>query len=275
MNWTNSNVVVNGIAMSFYRSNKKGGADIGSPVILAHGITDSGQCWTKTADLLAESYDVISVDARGHGLSGRSIQDYGTQERANDLAGVIDALQLKKPALIGHSMGARTVSTLAHLRPDIPRCLVLEDPPWRSQDETISPEQAKKRAQERIELERNFQSHSRDEIIEMLQRTYPGWPDYEYPPLADAKLHLDLHVLDSFGSRISWAEIVPSIRCPTLLITSDPEKGAAVTPEVAKQVAGMNSNFEIIRIKGAGHNIRREQFEKFAAVVTDFLKRNP
>ncbi|MEZ4610678.1 MAG: alpha/beta fold hydrolase [Caldilineaceae bacterium] len=50
-----------------------------------------------------------------------------------DLAALIEALDLDKPALMGHSMGAATVSTMAYQRPNLTRRIVLEDPPWRIQ----------------------------------------------------------------------------------------------------------------------------------------------
>lgn len=61
--------------------------------------------------------------------------------------------------------------------------------------------------------------------------------------------------------------------CPTLLITADPNLGAIVTPEIAQTIIDVNKRIELIHLPGAGHSIRREQFESFVEVVTDFLKR--
>nr|NIT54977.1 alpha/beta hydrolase [Fodinibius sp.]NIW43382.1 alpha/beta hydrolase [Gammaproteobacteria bacterium]NIW97335.1 alpha/beta hydrolase [Phycisphaerae bacterium]NIY23561.1 alpha/beta hydrolase [Fodinibius sp.] len=60
--------------------------------------------------------------------------------------------------------------------------------------------------------------------------------------------------------------------CPTLLVTGDPDLGAIVTPEVAEAIAGLQPQIQVAHIAGAGHNIRREQFERFLGAVTIFIQ---
>ena len=69
------------------------------------------------------------VDARGHGHSDAPERGYGPAEQAEDLAGVIAALGLERPAVLGHSMGAATALVLAGTYPDVPGAILLEDPP--------------------------------------------------------------------------------------------------------------------------------------------------
>ncbi|MBN1579437.1 MAG: alpha/beta hydrolase, partial [Anaerolineae bacterium] len=76
------------------------------------------------------------------------------------------------------------------------------------------------------------------------------------------------------GRRPQWNELVPQIRIPTLLVIGDPEMHSIVTPETAQKAAEMNSLIEVVQLKGAGHNIRREQFEPFIKAVTAFLKKH-
>ena len=56
--------MVNGLKLHYTRT---GGAK--PPVVLAHGFSDDGLCWTPVAEALAADYDVVMVDARGHGRS--------------------------------------------------------------------------------------------------------------------------------------------------------------------------------------------------------------
>jgi pimeloyl-ACP methyl ester carboxylesterase len=272
MKWSRAKVGVNGLYINYYRFGIDEVPKSGPPVVLAHGITDSGQCWGQVAGLLVESYDVISPDARGHGLSDKPEQGYGPREHAADLAGLIGALEIEKPVLIGHSMGADNVAMFASVYPDLPRCLILEDPPWNAAADEPTPQEAAQHTDEWRGEIREFQSHSFAEMIEIARDSNPHWPEGEYPPWVDAKLHVDLRALDFVTSRVPWTEFVSSITCPVLLITADPEKGAIVTPQVAEEVCSMNSNIEVVRIEGAGHNIRREQFEKYADAVTGYLK---
>src|SRR4051794_8028698 len=105
--WSTGDVTANGIRLHYTRTGA--GTAPGKPaVVLTHGFSDNGLCWTPVAEVLADDYDVIMIDARGHGQSDAPAEGYGSAEHAADVAGVIAALGLRRPALLGHSMGAAT-----------------------------------------------------------------------------------------------------------------------------------------------------------------------
>src|SRR5947209_1193018 len=122
--WTEGDVQESGITIHYYRTGDKNNPS----VLLLHGITDSGRCWSRMAADLSGSYDVIMTDARGHGHSGTSAAEVSIALLANDAAAVIGALGLQKPFLVGHSMGGITAATVAATYPDLVRVVVLEDP---------------------------------------------------------------------------------------------------------------------------------------------------
>lgn len=77
--------------------------------------------WTCSADFfahqlagLSEHYDVIAVDPRGQGGSDKPITGNTFTQRAKDLAALLDALDLDRPALFGWSFGVLDV--LAYVR---------------------------------------------------------------------------------------------------------------------------------------------------------------
>jgi pimeloyl-ACP methyl ester carboxylesterase len=88
--WQTGFVETNGLRLHYTRT----GGDK-PPIVLAHGVTDAGPCWTAVAEALATEYDAIMVDARGHGRSDAPERGYGPVEQADDLAAVITALELK------------------------------------------------------------------------------------------------------------------------------------------------------------------------------------
>jgi len=61
----------------------------------------------------------------------------------------------------------------------------------------------------------------------------------------------------------SWCEVARRIRCPVVLLTADIARGAIVTPDVAEEAAGLMPAARVVHIPGAGHNIRRGQYESF------------
>jgi pimeloyl-ACP methyl ester carboxylesterase len=260
-------VKVNGIKIHYYQtdSNKP-------PVVLAHGITDNGLCWNLLAEVLAQSYQVIMFDARGHGLSEPNPPDFTIQSHAADLAGLIDALDLDQPVIIGHSMGAANTAWAAATYPDLARGIILEDPPWLQDTQ----------AQERVSVIEEWRSgivERQTETIEAIvaagRDDHPGWK-VDWDAWAEAKLQVNPDVVEWIRSElpfIQWREMVPKIICPTLLITGDPELEALVTPETAQEVSALSDRVEIARIGRAGHNIRRENFEEYVSVVGKFLRR--
>jgi N-formylmaleamate deformylase len=268
--WQAGDVEANGIRLHYTRT----GGDK-PPLILAHGVTDTGLCWTPIAKALEGDYDVIMVDARGHGHSDAPEQGYGIDELARDLHGVIQALSLHKPLLLGHSLGAATVLALAGTYPDVPGAILLEDPPmwWLLTDEP-QPEELARHATIGERLLR-LKPKSKAELIDEQHAAKPRWSAAELDPWSDAKRQVSQHVLKIFtpqSSRaVDWVNVLPRITCPALLITADPELDAAVTQAGAAALKELIPQLEIAHVPGAGHNIRREQFERFMTVVGDFL----
>jgi N-formylmaleamate deformylase len=263
--WASEHIIVNGIKLHY---NRTGGDK--PPLVLSHGITDNGLCWTPLACVLEKEYDVIMYDKRGHGLSDAPDGDYNYRQLAADLAGLIQALGLERPRVIGHSLGAATAATAAANYPDLLRCAVLEDPPWRS--EALSPSEEVARGKTWQAEIKERKAKSREELIAICKAIHPSWPEASRGPWADAKLQVNLKIFQFFSTPGSpWQDVAARITCPILLVTADPELGALVTPHSAKEAARLLHNGRVVRINGAGHNIRREAFDDYVETVTSFL----
>jgi N-formylmaleamate deformylase len=274
--WTEGDVPVSGTNIHYYRMGERGKP----PVVLLHGFTDMGLVWMRLATDLAPDYDLIMIDAIGHGQSGGP--EHGFRARAvGDVRAVIDALGIDRPALIGHSMGAATAAGVAAEASDRLRGIVLEDPPWRDEPPTpIAENSATAGAGSRAvlggpewaEWNRAFKSLSPEARRAQATKERPNWPEIDTMYWADAKAQLNLDVLKERNApRPPWRDIARAITCPVLLITADPERGAIVTPAVAEEAAQLWRTGRIVHIPGAGHNIRREQYEPYRAAVTAFL----
>ena len=106
--WSEGDLPINGISIHYYRMGARGKP----PVVLLHGFSDGGLAWLRLATDLAPNYDLIMLDAAGHGRSGGV--EHGFRTRAvGDVLAAIDQLGLDRPALVGHSMGAGTAAGVA------------------------------------------------------------------------------------------------------------------------------------------------------------------
>lgn len=265
--WQTGDVVANGIRIHYVRT---GGNK--PPLVLNHGATANGLSWLRVARALETDYDVIMPDARGHGLSDAPEAAYGSGERATDLAAFIQTLGLDHPVVGGHSMGGSTSLRFAADYPDVPRAAILEDPGMRAPGAPAASVPNPMR-----QLIEEAHRSSLEQVMAMGRARYPSWDEEEFRAWALAKQQTSLTFLDrqTFAGETPWQELVPKITCPTLLITSDPERGGIVTPEVAAEARRLNPRISVVRISGAGHEIRREQFDAFISAVRGFLNQLP
>jgi N-formylmaleamate deformylase len=267
--WFSGDVTVNGIRMHYYRT----GGDK-PPLVLSHGATDNGLCWTRLTRALEADYDVIMPDARGHGLSEAPASGYATADQAADLAGLIHALGLRKPSLGGHSMGALTTLRLIADEPDLARCAILEDPPVWITPPTTPPGRESVRDKIRRSV-RDAQASDVESTIRRSREHSPLWSDDEWRPWAEAKMQVSRAFMDDLGGGRAithdWRDLLPLVRCPVLLVTADVDRDAIVTPEAANEAQALQPGLQVIRLRGAGHNIRREQFDAFVAAARAFL----
>jgi 3-oxoadipate enol-lactonase len=102
-------------------------AGSGQPVVLLHPLALSGEVWGEFGARLAAGFDVIAPDARGHGESGWDGGEFGTDDLADDVAALLDALDLPVAHVIGMSMGGSTAVSLAGRYPERVTAMFLAD----------------------------------------------------------------------------------------------------------------------------------------------------
>jgi pimeloyl-ACP methyl ester carboxylesterase len=90
----------------------------GYPLVLLHGLCGSSEYWDKVIPLLSVHYRVIAPDLRGHGQSGVSNEPYKMELMANDIAELLEKLDISKALLLGHSLGGYVTLAFAEKYPD-------------------------------------------------------------------------------------------------------------------------------------------------------------
>lgn len=269
--WTTGNIVTHGTNLHYYRS---GGSK--PPLVLIHGITDDGLCWSPVAEVLSREYDVIMVDLRGHGRSDAPEEGYDLVTMATELSGLITGLELENPVVLGHSLGAITALTLASLTPDLPLAIILEDPPafWRVRPP--SPEDVNIRAEMRMGFN-DVKRKTRDELLEIARSENPVWSEAELGPWADSKHRFSPKITQMIDPQetvpVDFPALLGQITCPVLLITAAPERGAILTDEDVAELQKSVPHLKRAHIPGAGHNIRREQFSRYMEILQTFLSK--
>ena len=267
--WQANKVEVDGVHLHVTRSGGNKPA-----LVLVHGVTDDGLCWGPVASVLEANFDVIMIDARGHGGSDAPESGYDLLTLANDLHGVIQALGLEKPIVIGHSLGAVTTLVMSALYPNTPRAIALEDPPawWvKTPDSDFLPRSTFIR-----DWILGLKTQTREQILADGRVQNPLWSESELEPWANSKVSVSAHAMkEIFSSNhsagIVWDELLPRITCPALVITADLSRGAALTPTGVDALKALVPQLQVKHIEGAGHSIRREQFAQYMQVLQNYL----
>ncbi|MBE9474432.1 MAG: alpha/beta hydrolase [Chloroflexi bacterium] len=274
-NWSEGIVNIEGMQIHYCRT----GGDK-PQVVLNHGATDDGLCWTRVAKELQADYDLVMVDARGHGLSSSGKGDYLSVSRAEDLSGLIQTLDLNRPVVGGHSMGADTSMYLASIYPDQVRGIFMEDPPIPIPGEPLFGGEVGEKYADPGKMISNIMRIFK--ILPMFigkplaRRMMPTSPDDEIIPWLNSKKRLSGDFLRSLRNaslvhQVEPIDLIQKINIPMLLIIGDRDKGAIVSKEVAHELAGAGPNLKVVHLAGASHDIRRAKFEGYMQALREFL----
>lgn len=101
----------------------------GTPILFIHGLFGSTQVWRLvTADLHAAGFRTIAYDRPGAGLSAKPLEaDYSQPAHADHAAALLDALDLDRAVIVGHSAGGNVAAHFALRHPDRVERLILVD----------------------------------------------------------------------------------------------------------------------------------------------------
>lgn len=258
--WTDGYVMANDIRIHYYRT---GGS---KPVmVMAHGYSDDGRCWTNFAKELESQFDIIMVDARGHGMTDPPQTGGSMEAMVEDLAGVIRQLGLKKPIVMGHSMGSAATAWFASRYPDVPKAVVLEDPGLLPRPMQSSPAEMEKRRAQILQMN----NRTLDEIAAICMKSTPKWGESECGYWAPSKrLHHPGAATAISGPRPKLTDLLAKITAPTLILKADAPDDVKKQNEEA--VKGLK-NVRLVHIKGAGHNVRRDEKQSTLDTLRAFL----
>lgn len=238
---------------------------MGPTIGLIHGFTQSSATWAPVAERLQERWQLVAVDAPGHGASAGVAADlWGAAELVGAAIG---------PATyIGYSMGGRIALHLALARPDLVGALVLvsatagiDDPGERAARRAADAEMAG-----RIEADG----------VENFVRWWLGRPLFASLPSGAAALGSRLEgTAEGLASSLRlagtgsqeplWDRLGELAQLPVLAVAGalDPQYGA-----LAARLAGtIGPSATVVTLDGVGHACQLEDPDAFSTVVDSWL----
>lgn len=91
----------------------------GQPLVLLHGVTLGASVWAPQFHQLTDRFRVIAVDLRGHGGSTAGHGGFGLGRLGDDVATLLETLDLRDAIVVGHSMGGMTAMTFCADHPEV------------------------------------------------------------------------------------------------------------------------------------------------------------
>jgi pimeloyl-ACP methyl ester carboxylesterase len=101
----------------------------GSSIVFVHGMCGDARVWSDQVRRLGGGFRCTTYDRRGHTRSPRTEVTETVELHADDLAGLITALDLAPTIVVGSSGGARVTLDLIRRYPELVRGAVLSEPP--------------------------------------------------------------------------------------------------------------------------------------------------
>jgi pimeloyl-ACP methyl ester carboxylesterase len=101
----------------------------GDPLVLVHGSWVDHNHWQLVVPDLTRSFRVMTYDRRGHSLSERPLEQGSRREDEEDLAALMETLDLAPAHVAANSFGGSIALGLAARRPDLFRSLIVHEPP--------------------------------------------------------------------------------------------------------------------------------------------------
>lgn len=259
--WAKGTCKANGIDMHYLRT----GGDKPA-VVLLHGLMTNGACWTPLARALEKDYDVVMPDARGHGNSSAPDNGYLYDDLATDVVSLIDALELAKPVLLGHSMGGMTAAVVASRNPKRLQGLVLADPTF------LTPQRQREVYESDIvDQHRRILSRPRQDLLAEMEGRHSHRSREIIELFVQARFQTGIRAFKVLTPpNPDYMQLISALDMPSLLVVGD--VGSVVTLEMAEQLAGLNQHLKVAQIEKAGHGVPYDQPERFSAVVQFFLR---
>lgn len=214
----------------------------GEPFVIVGGLGTDARLYQTLARSLSERYRVVTFDNRGAGLSGKPDIPYTIEMMAEDTAGLLGAVGIKRANVLGFSMGGRIALALALGHPDLVRSLVLVSTSARASQEA--------RRSPRFRLFK---------FIKWVRAGIPGSKSQPYFAF--------IRQLGASGSYDCAGRLV-GIHVPTLIINGDRDR-LAPPPLVEEMRSGIRGS-RMVTLKG-GHMILIWRSREIVDAVKGFL----
>jgi pimeloyl-ACP methyl ester carboxylesterase len=256
----------------------------GPAVLFIHGLTSSHRNWAHLVDKLNTDYRVLAPDLFGHGASDKMMGNYSLGVHAATLRDLLDRLKIDRVTLVGHSFGGGIAMEFCYLFPERVDRLVLVSSGGLGRSVSpllraatvpgagwLLPLIASGWVRRRVEAAGRALTSAGWRASSGTTEIWRGFTSLADADSRRAFLATTRGVIDPGGQTVSAHEYLPmGIRVPTLVVWGTRDRMIpAWHATTAHQVI---ADSRVVLFEGAGHFPHLDQPERFAQLLSDFIK---
>ncbi|MFC1767965.1 alpha/beta fold hydrolase [Candidatus Margulisiibacteriota bacterium] len=240
----------------------------GEPLIMITGYNGTMDMWSRGfIRKLSKKYKVIVFDNRGMGKTTASDKEFTIKLFAQDTAGLMDALKIKKAHILGWSLGTYIAQELALNYPEKVDKLILYAADTGGK-QAVDPDP------KTLEILENTSSDNGMELLSLLlpQKWLEDNPDPRkyFPKVTETSppenISRQYNAWRKWGGTYSRLK---GLKTPTMLITGTED--ILTPPENSKMMAKLIPNAKLVMIPGGGHGVMYQYPEGMADIIINFL----
>ena len=251
-------------------------------LLFLHGAALSARTWDLICLALRADYHCMALDQRGHGLSD-GVFSFGVEEPRQDIRGVVQALGLKGPDLVGLSVGGNTTIAYAGRYTDEMAAAVFVDicptvlpaayPLAAAHDAAIARSRTFDAAVETAHRinPRGSKAYKRYTLSYSLEEFADGFWHLRYEREKPAQLSADKVAAHLARRRELLWSYVPLIKCPSLVVHG--ADSVAQSLENLERFRAQLPNPSIVQIPNSSHDVQEDEPKALAQAIGAFLKR--
>jgi len=222
---------------------------VGEPIVLVHGLSGSTLWWRRNVQSLAQEHTVYLVNLPGFGEGSRRRGHFALKQAGDWLLSWMAAIGLQQTHLIGHSMGGYICMWIAAHQPGAVQRLVLVDPAFKSQPQSVL----------------GYTVPLLEAVRYLKPRFFPilAYDSLRAGPLTLLQVTRDIIALDVSAE-------IALITAPVLLIWG--ENDTLVPPALGHVLRSELATAQLVVLKHAAHVAMFDQPQAFNMLVNAFLR---
>lgn len=245
-------------------------------ILCLHGRWGRGETWIDFIHHYGQKYRVIAPDQRGHGLSGKPVGKYTSEEMADDMVSLLDYLHLQAVILVGHSMGGAIAGYVAAKYPQRVHALAILDKSangpetrnatplteqklvdpvtkdWPLPFTSLTEAQGYIKAEMESELSCQYFMNSLVETVEGYQMMFSAQA-----------------MAANIAYYENWWHLLPEIKCPVMLLRSSSHE--AVPDADFQKMQSLIANCTAYEVSHPDHNVHLGNKREFYKYFEEFL----